>query len=395
MKTHRPFLTAHLGTPSQTTQPGAPLFTPQHTLLLSLLLSLSLFACNRPQPAPQIRNWVWATPGFKHTQAEWTQTLKDFKTAGIDAILIENHLPEGILEAGKEADVEIHLWWWAMNRPGDKVAEQHPEWYSVNRLGESCYDKPPYVPYYKFLCPSQPAVREHIKDLFTQACAIEGLKGISLDYIRYSDAILPSTLQPKYDIVQDKVYPQWDFCYCDHCRAAFKELTGVDPLDLEDPSTNKEWLQFRWDAITTLVNELVEIAHAHGKVVSASVFPSPELSRQMVVQDWSAWNLDYVMPMIYHHYYAEDIDWIGACVADGVREVNGRYPVYAGVLPRKDDDLVRIREIVLANGGRGISVFSAGALTPERLAALAEHAGHAADAAGEAAGAADAAGTKR
>ena len=38
------------------------------------------------------------------------------------------------------------------------------------------------------------------------------LTGIRLDYIRQLDVILASGLQPSYGIVQDREYPEYDYC---------------------------------------------------------------------------------------------------------------------------------------------------------------------------------------
>ena len=58
-----------------------------------------------------------------------------------------------------------------------------------------------------------------------------------------------------------------------------------------------EWRQFRLNAITSLVNEIVEIVHSKNKrLVQQFVF---EMSRQMVRQAWNDWNLDSAYPMLY------------------------------------------------------------------------------------------------
>lgn len=70
------------------------------------------------------------------------------------------------------------------------------------------------------------------------------------------EVILASALQPKYDVVQDREYPEHDYCYCDVCRSMFRDQHGIDPLELEDPSLNAEWRQFRCDRITQIVKEV-------------------------------------------------------------------------------------------------------------------------------------------
>ena len=113
--------------------------------------------------------------------------------------------------------------------------EEHPEWYAVNRRGESTAEKSPYVPYYRFLCPSRGAVGEFLAQQFRELTRLP-VQGLHFDYIRYPDVILPVALWSKYNLVQDREYPEFDFCYCDVCRASFKRQEGIDPLGLDDPS---------------------------------------------------------------------------------------------------------------------------------------------------------------
>jgi uncharacterized lipoprotein YddW (UPF0748 family) len=40
-------------------------------------------------------------------------------------------------------------------------------------------------------------------------------------------------------------------------------------------------IQYRLNAVTTLVNEIAEIVHNNEKKLYATVFPFPEMSRQM------------------------------------------------------------------------------------------------------------------
>jgi len=46
------------------------------------------------------------------------------------------------------------------------------------------------------------------------------------------------------------------------------------------------------------------------KLITAAVFLSPEMSRQMVRQDWSNWKLDIALPMLYHNFYRQNLEWI-------------------------------------------------------------------------------------
>ena len=126
------------------------------------------------------------------------------------------------------------------------------------------------------------------------------LTGVHLDYIRHPDAILPRGLWSKYKLVQDRVYPPFDYGYTPYSRDVFKKKHGVDPLELKDPASHKEWVQYRLDSVTDLVNGyLVPAARVSGKQITAAVFPGPTLARQMVYQDWGRWDLDGFLPMLF------------------------------------------------------------------------------------------------
>ena len=216
--------------------------------------------------------------------------------------------------------LELHAWMWTTNRCEHALLEAHPDWYEVNGLGESLAEIEMYNrKHYRFLCPTHEGVAEYLKDRVRELAEVEGLTGIHLDFIRYPDAILPYGLHESRGVVQDKVYPQWDCCYCDECRAAFKAQTGIDPLELEDPTACPEWMQFRWDAMARLADGLLAEIRACGKVASAAVFATPEESRKLVRQDWVQFrHADALLPMIYYSSYAQPREWVETASREGV-----------------------------------------------------------------------------
>ncbi|MED5413924.1 MAG: family 10 glycosylhydrolase, partial [Candidatus Latescibacterota bacterium] len=239
------------------------------------------------------KNWIWLGPDPDVSDDEYSRRFERLKRAGIDAILPEifnnrqafwgsEHLPvvapvlERLIPLAHATDIEVHAWSHIMTCNVPDVMETHPEWYDVNRKGESARDKPAYVDYYRFMCPSRPGVQQFLQQRMRELAAIDGLDGIHLDYIRFPDVILAEALQPKYDLVQDSEFPEYDYCYCDVCRAGFKAAHGLDPLvDLKDPPANEAWFQYRCDLISRLVNEdLIPIGRAAGKQMTAAVFPN-------------------------------------------------------------------------------------------------------------------------
>lgn len=333
------------------------------------------------------RNWVWARPDATWSTDDWKRKFDSFKSAGIDAVLVEvyngnetfydgGQLPmkanvmEKLLAASRSSSIELHAWMWTMPCNAASIIGKHPDWYAYNGLGQPAHTHPAYVPYYKFLCPCHPEVREFVRRNVESLSKITELKGVHLDYVRLPDVILAEGLQPKYNIVQDREYPQYDYSYSPECRRLFKDKTGMDPLtDLADPSANEAWVQFRRDSITGLVNDLlVPEAKKYGKEITAAVFPNWENVRQ----EWHKWNLDGFLPMLYHNFYNRDIDFIGEHVKKGLERLDHKKPLYAGLFipalnPDQTPDAVRVAKEA---GASGFSLFDMHSLTDQHLLML-------------------------
>ena len=339
--------------------------------------------------APVTRNWVWIPNTTQRPPDEWRRRFAQFRAAGVTAILPEiydgrqawfesRRLPVKtdwlgtLLPLAHEAGLEVHAWMWVMPCLIDQVMTAHPDWYNVNALGESAVDKPAYVPYYRFLDPARPEVREWIAGTVAELAAIPGLAGIHLDYVRYPDTILAHGLWAHYGIVQDRVYPQYDYGYTAYERAQFKAKFGVDPLGATEPAIQQAWLHYRWDAVTGLVNDhLVPAAKRGGKWITAAVFPGPAIARAHVYQDWSSWRLDGFLPMLYSKFYEEGPEWVGERTREAVSSV--RPPVYSGLFVGGVDDESFARSVALAleAGAAGIAVFADDMMTDEKWRSLA------------------------
>lgn len=333
----------------------------------SLLAGLGLWSLNsasaserpRKHKSSGLKNWVWENPNLQEEESALKTRFRNYYEAGIRGMFFEND-SEKHFRLAKAAGLEAHRWMWTMNRGEKELLEQHPEWYSVSRKGDSCATNPPYVGYYRWLCPSKPEVLDYLKSQVQAILEKDYVDGIHLDYVRYCDVILPVNLWENYKIDQSRELPEYDFCYCDTCRTKYKSEYGVDPLEMEHPDQSPSWRKFRYDRISAIVNQLADIAHGKGKDITAAVFPTPEVARRIVRQDWTNWNLDGVCPMIYHGFYRENVRWIGDAVAEGIHFLCGRFPIYAGLyLPdfKSDDELEQGIRFALSNGASGISFF--------------------------------------
>ena len=350
-------------------------------ITLALAATMLLAAgCKKSEP---FKVWAWMAGKIDMEESLLEHYFQKASEAGVDAIFLECHggypaildsttfrdsaalviLRRAAVYAEKYG-VQLHAWMWTTNRCEQTLRDAHPEWYQVNGNGESCADIKLYNrEHYRFVCPSHDGVVEYMKDRVREIAEVPGLAGIHMDFIRYPDAILPYGLHKSRGVVQDKVYPLWDHCYCDECRAAFKEKYGIDPLDLEDPTANEDWMQFRWDLMAGYASEIAAEIKACGKISSAAVFASPEESRKLVRQDWTHFkNVDYFMPMIYNHAYAQPDSWVETATAEGIAELKAegnRGELISGVALGRvtEESLDGYFNYAKAGGSKGICLF--------------------------------------
>lgn len=360
------------------------LSNPRSTLLGLLLLSLSITSCQQAPPAvaqktTPFKVGAWVTVNKKTDTTALKSLFSKLENAGFNEILINTgtnaELLEQVAPMAKAQKLNVHAWMFTMNRPGDPVAKTHPDWYTVSRDGKSCYDDQPYVNYYQWLCPSRPDAVAHVLSLVQNLAQVPNVESVHLDYIRFVDVFLPIGLLPKYGIIQNTERPEYDFCYCDVCRAKFNAAHHRDPLELDHPELDVEWRQFRLNAIREVVNKAYRIAHNNGKILTAAVFPYPTMAANMVRQRWDKWDVDRVYPMLYHNFYNEGTDWVSFATAQGVADLKGKNTalsagVYVPAL--QPEELPQLIQRVKAEGAAGITFFSANALSDAHLKAIQE-----------------------
>lgn len=341
------------------------------SLFLLLFLLLGVVSCQQKakettKEYPMFWTWLDYRPGMN-----FDSICQVMNEVGMEGILLNAPTPDDYRVAipiAHKHGIEVYAWLWTMNveHDRDKILAEHPEWFSVNRNGKSLADTTAYVNYYKFLCPALPEVREFIKGKIKAYCEVEGLNGIAIDYHRFVDVVLPTTLWPHYGIVQDREYAAWDYGYHPAMLKKFKEQYGYDPREQEDPSLDVKWRQFRCDQITEVANMIAEVVHSYGKTMAASPFPTPKMASRMVRQDWGKWNLDIVFPMVYHTFYTEDVSFISDCTMENARDKNEMTALYCGMTATDGPEMFKCMDAALNNGAQGISVFTINGLrSPE------------------------------
>jgi uncharacterized lipoprotein YddW (UPF0748 family) len=335
-------------------------------LFLIFFLLFGLFSCNI-LPNKEIRDkphfWIWLGHNASY---DYDSVFFKISSSGFNGVLFRGSpsVTKKIIPIAQKYNLMVHSWKWIMNADNKEAFNKQPEWASVNRLGFSTHEKPPYVGYYQFMCPALPEVRDFIYSEIDEYLQIEDLGGISLDYCRYVDVILPENLWSKYDIVQDKEYPEWDYGYHPYLVDLFMDKYGYDPKVLETPAADSQWVQFREHQVNEIAWEIARMAGAVGKKISASPFPSPTLARKHVRQDWGSWNLDLVFPMIYTSFYKEGGEsWFRNCLKECQHRMSDKntkiYPgLYAPGHRGDDFSLNKAMKVSLNSGASGFAVFS-------------------------------------
>lgn len=324
----------------------------------------------RPSGSVPFSMWTWVHGGGDVALTEWRQRYARLRAAGFTGVLVSGGDATMHAEAAHGEGLALHRWIWTLNRSGDRaVQEAHPEWFSVSREGKSSLSDPPYVGYYKWLCPTRRPVREYLAGVVSEVAATPGVDAVHLDYVRHPDVILPRNLWETYGLVQDHEMAQFDFCYCEVCRERFERETGRDPVSLPDAPADVEWRRFRWRMVTETVEALARATHAQGKAISAAVFPTPSIARALVRQEWDRWPLDVVFPMLYHSFYREPVEWIEGATAEGVTALPIATPLVAGVyLPDLPPEaLGRAIRSARSGGAAGVAIFEMGGLKDEHL----------------------------
>lgn len=311
--------------------------------------------------------WLWMGADKKKTTAQWDSIFNTLADAGISGILMsaDTMVLKKVIPVADDYGMQVHAWFWTMNRSDAK-----PEWLSVNRSGKSLAEEKAYVDYYKFMCPALPEVKEFIKSKMEELMAMEGLKGIHMDYIRYVDAILPVGLWKKYGLVQDHIMPEFDYGYHPRMRNLFSEKYGYDPLESKNPGADSLWLDFRLVELNKTVIGLRDFVNSSGLDITAAVFPTPRMSRKMVRQDWGTWGLDYYFPMVYHNFYNEDIEWIREVMEENKSALPPDSKIFCGLfLPalKKANDLTLTMKSAFKGGADGIAFFDLNSLSDNQL----------------------------
>jgi uncharacterized lipoprotein YddW (UPF0748 family) len=278
----------------------------------------------------------WCHSAFGLAGKNWDESIKFLVEHGFNAIVpnmlwgATSFYPSTVLKPAKNVPdrgdqvdlclracakygVSCHVWKVNWNCGSHATAEDIAELVKQKRTQKSFSG----VENPRWLCPSHPINQQQEIDAMVELVRrYPALDGIHFDYIRF---------------------PDHNGCFCDGCRERFQQHIGqvVEnwPRDLrQDKALQAQWLQFRRDAIDTVVRQVHEQAKKvrSNIQISAAVFSNWPKNRDEIGQDWSMWCergwLDFVCPM---NYCDSNSEFQNRCRRQAVWAQ--QVPVYPGI----------------------------------------------------------------
>lgn len=319
-----------------------------------LICSMSNWNCSRkPQNNPEVRA-VWLHHGlFDRSEAiarEQVRNLFDsYKEIGINNLFCYNTLMDEhnlgwdylqlLIEEGHKRDIKIHTIFYPGHEVNlEKEMTEHHGWLIQNMDSTIC-------PNFNIALPE---VRQYWVDRVSMALKYE-IDGIHLDYIRFP--------------------VNQHFSYDNLTCSMFKKEFGYSPMDVSHDSGSMiwcEWIKWNGKQVTSLVSEIKDLIVKSGKKVllGADVFPSLEIAKVEIGQDWSEWArmglIDFICPML----YCNDLDLFKEYVDDAITASGNNCAVWPGIgiatSHNKINKEILIQEINISRekGTGGVVFFS-------------------------------------
>ncbi len=189
-------------------------------------------------------------------------------------------------------NIKVHIWFqtfYVGNKPPEThpqyILAQRPQWANYQKKNANsstiAYSVSEHNGY--FIDPANPEVQAFLYELLCEIVHRYQPDGINLDYIRY-----PQSLSSNY-----QNYDMSNWGYTSYARAEFKEIYGVDPIDIKptDPLWNY-WHYYRCSKITNFVRKVSNLCRANKVELTAVIFPNRAGALDTKLQDWKNWSIN-------------------------------------------------------------------------------------------------------
>ncbi len=321
----------------------------------ALILPVLNWDCNQEQKEQNEVRAIWLhTSLFDRNEGAARKQISalfdSYKDIGINNLFCYNTLMDehhlgwdylGVLiEEGHKRAIKIHPIFY----PGHEISLEkemieHPGWLIQNMDST----------FYPGFNMALPEVRRYWLDRISKVLAYD-IDGIHLDYIRF-----PVNQRFSYDSLTCSM---------------FKKEYGYTPLEVAHDGGSMiwcEWIKWNGKQVTALVGGIKDLIVKSGKKVTlgADVFPSLEISKVEIGQDWKEWAakglIDFVCPML----YVNDLDLFRDYLSDAIAAAQNKCAVWPGVgistSHNKITKHILVQEIGIAReAGTGGVVFFSG-----------------------------------
>ncbi len=262
---------------------------------------------------------VWLRPVY-YTEKDIVKVVDSLAKSGIDNIFLETYyhgktifpsqtmskygfikqnedfvgfdpLKIWISEAHKR-NIKVHIWFetfYVGNKPPETNPEyilaKKPEWANYQKRNADSDTLPYSVSEHNgyFIDPANPEVQEFLYQLLCEIITRYKPDGINLDYIRY-----PQALDPNY-----ASYDMSNWGYTQYARNEFKNMYGVDPIEIKpsDPLWY-QWKFYRCNKVTSFVKKVGQLCRYNKVAITAVIFPNRAAALNTKLQDWRTWSMN-------------------------------------------------------------------------------------------------------
>lgn len=235
-----------------------------------------------------------------------------------------------INEAHKRG-IKVHVWFqtfYVGNKSPETNPEyilaKHPEWANYQKKNANsttiAYSVSEHNGY--FLDPANPDVQSFLYELLCEIVHRYQPDGINLDYIRYPQSL--SSVYPNYDL------SNWGYTY--YARSEFKEMYGVDPLELKptDELWNY-WKYYRCSKVTDFVRKVSCLCRSNNIILTAVIFPNRNGAIDTKLQDWKTWSINDFVDGFTPLFLTCDDKTAANLMEDVLRNKSASTKLYAGL----------------------------------------------------------------
>ncbi len=196
------------------------------------------------------------------------------------------------IEEAHKRNIKIHVWFESFYVGNDNpqlnpehVLSVYPSWANKRLLNYESEEPVPSLSEHNgyFLDPANIQVQIYLSGIIEEIITNYKIDGINLDYIRY-----PQTVDPSYS---NYVMTNWG--YTKTAREEFKELYGIDPVEITYASTEWDlWCLYRQNQISKFIKNVKDLTNNTNILLTAVIFPDLKKSKTTKMQNWKDWSLN-------------------------------------------------------------------------------------------------------